>query len=99
MSAASAELNVQDFNAEITDCATDPAYRGKGLLRLLLMELEEELFRRQVYCLYSLARSLSFGMNAVLHQLGYLYSGRLTRNCKIGGDFEDMSLWVKNPMG
>lgn len=96
VSGAAAEVNRTDYNAEMTDCATYPEYRGKGLVRFLLSALEEELRQQQIYCCYSLARSLSFGMNAVLQQLGYSYSGRLTRNCKIVGSFEDMSLWVKN---
>jgi beta-lysine N6-acetyltransferase len=95
VSAASAEINMRYHNAEMTDCATLPEHRKHGLMRHLIAALEGELFRRNIYCAYSLARSLSFGMNAVFHQLGYTYTGRLTKNCNIFDKFEDMSLWVK----
>jgi beta-lysine N6-acetyltransferase len=39
---------------------------------------------------------LSFGMNAVLYQLGYNYCGRLMNNCYIYDKLENMNMWVKN---
>lgn len=96
VSAASAEINATYNNAEMTDCATYPEHRKHGLMRHLISALEKELRRRHMYCAYSLARSLSFGMNAVFHQLGYEYTGRMTKNCNIFDKFEDMNLWVKN---
>ncbi|WP_199616303.1 putative beta-lysine N-acetyltransferase [Paenibacillus alkalitolerans] len=95
VSAASAEINAMYRNAEITDCATVPAYRNKGLMRLLVHALENELNRRGILCAYSLTRALSFGMNAVFFRMGYRYCGRLTKNCDIYDKFEDMNLWVK----
>nr|WP_112883072.1 putative beta-lysine N-acetyltransferase [Paenibacillus montanisoli] len=95
ISAASAEINGVYRNAEMTDCVTLPAYRGYGLMRQLLHALEEELLRRNIRTAYSLSRALSFGMNAVLAQLGYEYQGRLTKNCDIYDKFEDMNLWCK----
>ncbi|MDR6550010.1 putative beta-lysine N-acetyltransferase [Paenibacillus qinlingensis] len=95
ISAASAEINVAYANAEMTDCATLPAYRNQGLMRLLMHALEEELIRRHITCAYSLSRALSFGMNAVFYQMGYRYYGRLTKNCDIYDKYEDMNLWVK----
>ncbi|WCK54965.1 putative beta-lysine N-acetyltransferase [Aneurinibacillus sp. Ricciae_BoGa-3] len=96
VSAASAEINEVYHNAEMTDCATLAEHRKHGLMRLLILALENELRTRQIFCAYSLARALSFGMNAVFHQLGYLYSGRMTKNCRIVDKYEDMSLWVKD---
>ncbi|WP_308639469.1 putative beta-lysine N-acetyltransferase [Paenibacillus silvisoli] len=95
VSAASAEINGVYRNAEMTDCVTLPAYRGFGLMRQLLQALEEELLSRNIRTAYSLSRALSFGMNAVLAQLGYAYQGRLTKNCDIFDKFEDMNLWCK----
>lgn len=95
VSAASAELNIPCANAEMTDCATVPAFRNRALMRYLIQALEEELRNRHMICAYSLARALSFGMNAVFWQLGYGYCGRLTKNCDIYDKFEDMNLWVK----
>lgn len=96
ISAASAEVNHLFRNAELTDCATKKDHRKFGLMKILLKKLEEDLFQQQIYCSYSIARSLSFGMNAVLHQLGYQYRGRLVNNCYIFDKLEDMNVWVKN---
>jgi beta-lysine N6-acetyltransferase len=96
VSAASAEINDFYKNAELTDCATLPEHRKYGLMKMILQELEVELKRRGVFCVYSIARSLSFGMNAVLYQLGYAYRGRLMNNVYIYDKLENMNMWVKN---
>ncbi|MCG8403332.1 MAG: putative beta-lysine N-acetyltransferase [Firmicutes bacterium] len=95
VSAASAEMDMANFNAEITDCATLPQYRGKGFLSQLITTLEKKMPAPKMGALYSLARAGSYGMNAVLYQLGYDYKGRFINNCHIGGRFENMNLWVK----
>jgi len=93
LSAASAEIN--NGNAEITDCATLKEFRGKGFLTHLLKALEEEMETSNVNVLFSLGRAGSFGMNVVLHHMSYNYCGRFINNCHIDGRFEDMNLWVK----
>lgn len=96
VSAASAELNSFYKNAELTDCATLMEHRKYGLMKIILIELERELKGEGIYCVYSIARSLSFGMNAVLYQLGYKYRGRLMNNVYIYDKLENMNMWVKN---
>ncbi|WP_407406368.1 putative beta-lysine N-acetyltransferase [Peribacillus sp.] len=96
VSAASAEINDFYRNAEITDCATLPDHRQYGLMKHLIEKLESHLVSHDIYCIYSIARALSFGMNAALHQQGYYYRGRLANNCFIFDKLEDMNLWVKN---
>jgi beta-lysine N6-acetyltransferase len=96
ISAASAEINAEQVNAELTDCATLPSYRGGGLMKQLLSGLEEELAKQQIFCVYTIARSLSFGMNAAFKQLGYHYGGRLVNNCYIYDKMEDMNIWWKD---
>ncbi|HLO11832.1 MAG TPA: putative beta-lysine N-acetyltransferase [Pseudoneobacillus sp.] len=96
VSAASAEVNRLYRNAELTDCATLPEHRKHGLMKILLKKLEMELYEQGIYGSYSIARSLSFGMNAVLHQLGYKYRGRLKNNVFIYDKLENMNVWVKN---
>jgi len=96
VSAASAEINAFYKNAELTDCATLTEHRKYGLMKIILQELERELKRNGIFCAYSIARSLSFGMNAVLFQLGYSYRGRLMNNCYIYDKLENMNMWVKN---
>ncbi|WP_377889114.1 putative beta-lysine N-acetyltransferase [Alkalihalobacillus sp. R86527] len=94
-SAASAEVNHKFQNAEITDCATLPEFRKSGVMRHLILALESKLLEEEIYYAYSIARSLSFGMNAVFFQLGYEYGGRLINNVKIYDDWENMNLWSK----
>nr|WP_225228595.1 putative beta-lysine N-acetyltransferase [Bacillus sp. PS06] len=96
VSAASADINFKYYNAELTDCATIPAFRKYGFMKLLLTKLELELLNKQIYCVYSIARSLSYGMNACFHQLGYTYTGRLANNCYIFDKLEDMNVWSKD---
>lgn len=95
VSCASAEINQSYKNAEITDCLTVPSMRKLGLLKHIIAFLENELRKNQIFCSYSLARALSFGMNASLHQLGYQYRGRLVNNCFIFDKLENMNIWVK----
>ncbi|TKD71552.1 putative beta-lysine N-acetyltransferase [Pseudalkalibacillus hwajinpoensis] len=96
ISAASAEMNRKFKNAEITDCATLPKFRKGGTMRHLIIELEKKLLEEDIYYAYSIARSLSFGMNAVFQQLNYEYGGRLINNVKIYQDWENMNLWSKS---
>ncbi|MBD7964140.1 putative beta-lysine N-acetyltransferase [Fictibacillus norfolkensis] len=96
VSAASADVNGTYHNAEITDCATTPEHRKFGLMKHLIDQLEKDLFQRNIYCSYSIARALSFGMNAVFHQRSYIFKGRLANNCKIFDKYEDMNIWVKD---
>ena len=95
ISAASAEINSKYKNAELTDCATAEGHEGKGYIRFLLTALEEKLTRRGITCLYTIARSASFGMNKAFHQLGYTFGGRMTKNCMIYSGMEDMNVWYK----
>jgi putative beta-lysine N-acetyltransferase len=93
--AASLETDPAHKNAEVTDCAVLPAYRGQGLLAILVNQLEGEGRRRGLTCLYSLSRALLPGINIVLSASGYRWYGRLINNCRICGGFEDMNIWQK----
>lgn len=93
---ASAELSPEHLSAELTDCATHPSERGRGLMSVILKALEQDLRRLGYKCAYTLARAPSFGMNAAFHALGYEFNGRMINNCDIYGGFEDMNLWSKD---
>ncbi|QNO14993.1 putative beta-lysine N-acetyltransferase [Alkalicella caledoniensis] len=95
VSAASADMSKRYKNAEITDCATHPDERGNGLMSVIINALENEMKDMGIICLYSIARSLSFGMNTVFKKHNYTYTGRLINNCNIFGKFEDMNVWIK----
>lgn len=95
VSAASADMDPKYLNAEMTDCATSKAHRGKGLMGRLIFELEKELRHKKYKVFYSTARSISTGMNIVFAKHNYEYGGRLVNHCHICGQFEDMNIWVK----
>lgn len=96
ISIASADMDKYNLNAEITDCATYPQHRGKGLLTSLIASLEEELRGKGFCTAYSLARAINPGINRAFYRLDYKYGGRLLNNCNICGGFEDMNIWSKN---
>ncbi|PFA70137.1 putative beta-lysine N-acetyltransferase [Bacillus sp. AFS015802] len=96
ISAASAEISLSNKNAELTDCATRSSHRQGGYMKHLLRRLEDELVKQNIFCAYTIARALSFGMNAVFHQLGYRYGGRLANNCIIFDKMEDMNIWERD---
>jgi len=95
ISAASADMDPENLNAEMTDCATLPEYRGNKLMGKLIEELEAELQSRDYITLYTIARARSVGMNIVFAKQNYSYGGRLVNNCNIMGRFENMNIWHK----
>lgn len=99
LAAAAAEINNKYANAEMTDFAVLPSERGKGLASFLLNKLEEIMKEMNIYCLYTIARRKSPGMNRVFEQADYLYTGTLINNCNISGGFEDMNLLCKMSQG
>lgn len=92
---ASAEININQLNAEMTDCVTSPSYRGHGILTAILLELENHLQTNGFICLYSLCRATIPAVNRAFNRQGYSYSGRMINNCHMCGAFEDMNIWVK----
>ncbi|ACA58734.1 putative beta-lysine N-acetyltransferase [Candidatus Desulforudis audaxviator] len=95
--AAAAEIDPSYKNAEMTNCATHPDFRGRGLASHLLFALERTCAERGYRCFWSLSRAGSYGMNLVFHRLGYRHGGTLINNARFGGRFEDLHLWVKYP--
>lgn len=93
---ASADMDKKNLNAEITDCATYPDYRGKGIVSNIIYSLELDLIKKGFITLYSLSRAIVPGINIVLSKHNYKYTGRLVNNCNICSTFEDMNIWIKN---
>jgi putative beta-lysine N-acetyltransferase len=92
---ASAEIDVRGGNAEMTDFATLPEYRGQGLAGLLLRALEPMLAESGIATAYTIARATSFGMNITFAKNGYEYAGTLVNNTHIAGGLESMNVWYK----
>lgn len=92
---SSAEMDAAAGNAEMTDFATLPACRGRGIAQFLLQEMEAEMARRKIRTLYTIARAYSPGMNITFAKHGYRFGGTLTNNTNISGSLESMNLWFK----
>ncbi len=93
--ASSGEMDTENRNAEMTDFATRPEHRGTGLGSYLLERMEVEMDAIGMPTLYTIARSLSPGMNIVFSKMGYQYAGTLVNNTNISGQIENMNVWYK----
>ena len=92
---SSAEMDLADANAEMTDFATHPDWRGRGFARRLLARMERDMKARGIKTAYTIARAASPGMNITFGRAGYAFSGRLKNNTQIAGDLESMNVWHK----
>lgn len=92
---SSAEMDTEGLSVEMTDFATLPEYRGRGLATCLLELMEAEMLYFGILTAYTIARAPSFGMNIPFARRGYEFGGRLINNTNIGGQFEDMNVWHK----
>lgn len=93
---SSAEMDKSAANVEMTDFATLPKFRGRGLGRCLLAEMEKAMLERRMLVAYTIARAVSPGMNIVFARRGYHYSGTLIKNTQISGNIESMNVWYKS---
>ena len=96
---ASAEMDLAGQNAEMTDFATLPEYRGKRLANYLLAGMENYLASSGITTAYTIARAYSYGMNITFARQGYCFSGCLVNNTNIFGGLESMNVWHKPVQG
>lgn len=96
VAASSAETNPHELNAEMTDFAVLPAHRGEDLASVLLDYMEAEMRKAGYITFYTIARSVSYGMNCTFAKAGYNYTGTLINNTNIGGSIESMNVWYKS---
>lgn len=93
VAASSAEMDHESSNAEMTDFATLPEWRGKGFAKYLLQKMERDISRLGIRLAYTIARASSTGINCTFARLGYTYAGRLINNTNIAGCIESMNVW------
>ncbi len=93
---ASADVDKNGSNAEMTDFATLPDFRGKGLSIRLLLEMEKQMKKENIKTLFTIARLNSPAMNRTFLRLHYIYSGTLIRNTHIAGKLESMNVYYKS---
>lgn len=92
---ASCEMDLDALAVEMTDFATLPECRGKGLAVKLLYRMEDAMREKGLTAAYTIARAVSFGMNITFAKLGYRYAGTLINNTQISGSMESMNVWYK----
>jgi len=92
---ASAEIDFEGRNAEMTDFATISDYRGHKLGQRLLTKMEKEMKAIGILTLYTIARLQSIPMNKVFLKHQYQYAGTLVRNTNISGSIESMNVYYK----
>ncbi len=93
---SSCEMDRSAENVEMTDFATLPEYRKRGLAQLLLSTMEDHMRALGMQTFYTIARSLSPGMNITFAKRNYTYGGTLIQNTNICGRLESMNVWYKN---
>lgn len=92
---ASAEFQPGAGSVEITDCATAPAWRGRGLMTHLVARLQEDLadvFARERA--HALARADQPAMPRVFARLGWRCCGRLVNHFRVGDRWVSAQVWV-----
>ncbi|MDD2558116.1 MAG: putative beta-lysine N-acetyltransferase [Desulfuromonadaceae bacterium] len=92
---AGAEMDRDGQNAEMTEFATLPECRGRGMAHQLLHRLEQDMPKLGIETCYTIARATSFGMNITFSQSGYTFGGTLVQNTQISGGLESMNVWFK----
>ncbi|WP_159518098.1 putative beta-lysine N-acetyltransferase [Sunxiuqinia indica] len=92
---SSAEVDPKNKNAEMTDFAVLPEYRGHKLAYFLLEKMEAKLQELNYKTAYTIARLNSPGMNKTFINHGYHFSGVLKNNTNISGQIESMNVYYK----
>ncbi len=92
---STAEIDLENKNAEMTDFAVLPEYRGQNIALSLLGKMEQEMENAGIKTCYTIARLNQPGMNKTFLKLGYIYTGTLVNNTNIGGNIESMNILYK----
>ena len=93
---AAAEIDLASKNAEMTDFATLPKWRGMGFAGMLLSHMEKKARELAIKTAYTIARAASNGMNFVFQNSGYNCAGLLKNNSQICGSIQSMTVWYKH---
>jgi len=93
---SAAEIDLASQNAEMTDFATLPKWRGMGFAGMLLRHMDKKACALGIKTTYTIARAASHGMNFVFNTNGYNYAGLLKNNSQICGSIQSMTVWYKH---
>ena len=92
---ASCEIDAENLNAEVTDFATGPLFRGRGFASLLLQSMETELKKEGIRLACTICRAGFGPINTVFAGAGYEFGGMLPNNTNICGTVESMNVRYK----
>ena len=92
---STAEIDIVNKNAEMTDFAVLPEFRGQNLAFRLLVKMEQEMKYSGIKTAYTIARLKEPGMSKTFLKSGYKYSGTLVNNTNISGNIESMNIFYK----
>ena len=92
---SAAEIDPVNQAAEMTDFATLSEYRRQGMAGCLLKAMDAEMKQQGMQTAFTIARSLSVGMNITFVKNGYRFGGTLGNNTHIAGRIESMNIWYK----
>ncbi len=92
---ASAEMDREVANVEMTDFATLPEQAGYNLALHLLQQMEQAMQEEKMNTAYTIARAVSPAINITFARAGYTFAGRLKNNTNISGKIESMNVWYK----
>ncbi len=93
---SSAEIDLENKNAEMTDFAVLPEYRGQNIALSLLGKMESAMKNAGIKTCYTIARLNQPGMNKTFLKSDYKYTGTLVNNTNIGGNIESMNILYKH---
>jgi putative beta-lysine N-acetyltransferase len=93
---ASAEVDCGGANAEMTNFAVLPDYRGMSLAQKLLGKMEKDMKLMGIHTLYTIARLNWPAINRTFVKVDYSYAGTLIRNTHISGNIESMNVFFKH---
>jgi len=89
-------VNFHEENAEVTDFAILPKYRGYNYSMHLMKKMEKVMMAAGIKTAYTMTRSGSPSMNKIFGKSGYKYGGTLWNNNQISGGIESMNIWFKS---
>lgn len=92
---ASCDIDPENRNAELTDFASNPLFRGRGFAGTLLDVMEIEMKNQGVSLAYTIARAQFQPINMLFAAAGYRFAGMLPNNTNICGAMESMNVWYK----
>jgi len=96
IAAGSCETDTHASAVEMSDIAVDPKFRGKGISKRILSQMETYMKENQVKTAFTICRAGPLQINRLFSGFDYQFGGTLIKNTNICGRFESMNIWYKN---